>query len=160
MPARGPLPSGRHDRRPRPAAVLRRLSSGFTETSKTGPSLGRLNARHRVLIHENRALFDGATVLDLASHDGRFSFVALHAGAERVVGIEHDPELVKRAHENFDPAYEIEPSRYRFECRDLFPPFDDLGPLRPRAVLRHPLPRQRSPPPAVEHRGRLSPRAC
>jgi SAM-dependent methyltransferase len=98
----------------------------FVETSKTGRSIERLNARHRVLVERNRALFSGAAVLDLASHDGRFSFAALHAGAERVVGIEHDPELVKRAHENFE-EYGIDSSRFRFECRDLYPPFDDLG---------------------------------
>jgi SAM-dependent methyltransferase len=79
----------------------------FGETSKTGPSLARLNARYRVLLHENRALFEGARVLDLASHDGRFSLAALHTGAREVVG--------------------IDPSRYRFVRRDLFTSFLDLG---------------------------------
>ena len=41
----------------------------FLETSRTGPGLDRLNARYTALIHENRELIDGATVLDLASHD-------------------------------------------------------------------------------------------
>lgn len=98
----------------------------FAETSKTGPSLSRLNARHRVLLHEQRDLLDGATVLDLASHDGRFSFAALHTGASRVVGVEHDPELVRRARATF-AAHDVDPDRYRFECRDLFEGFDDLG---------------------------------
>ena len=98
----------------------------FAETSKTGPSLDRLNARYRVLLESNRKLLDGARVLDLASHDGRFSFAALHTGAEYVVGVEHDPELVGRAETNF-ATYGVDPNRFRFVCRDLFESFDDLG---------------------------------
>ena len=69
----------------------------FAETSKTGRSLHRINARHRVIIESQRASFQGARVLDVASHDGRFSFAALRAGAREAVGIEHDRELVERA---------------------------------------------------------------
>lgn len=98
----------------------------FADTSKTGPSLERLNARYRVLLEDHRALFEGARVLDLASHDGRFSFAALHTGVAEVVGIEHDRELVEAANANF-AAYDVDPSRFRFVCRDLFEGFDDLG---------------------------------
>ncbi len=49
---------------------------------------------------ENRDIFAGASVLDLASHDGRWSLAALATGARSVVGIEARPELVKAATEN------------------------------------------------------------
>ena len=74
----------------------------FVETSETGPWLDRLNARYLALIHANRDLIRGASILDLASHDGRFSFAALQNGASRVVGIEHEPHLVRKASENME----------------------------------------------------------
>ena len=73
----------------------------FLETSETGPSLDRLNARYTGLIQHNRELLDGASVLDLASHDGRWSFAAIKAGASYVLGIEHKPRLVKKSLDNF-----------------------------------------------------------
>jgi hypothetical protein len=91
----------------------------FVETSETGPWLERLNARYVALIHENRALIEGARVLDLASHDGRFTFAALRAGAARVVGIEHDPRLVQAATEHLD-HYGVPRERYDFVAGDLF----------------------------------------
>jgi SAM-dependent methyltransferase len=98
----------------------------FAETSKTGPSLNRINARHRVIIDGHREFFNGARVLDLASHDGRFTLAAIRAGAREVVGIEHDPELIERANDNFRELG-VEPETYQFLCRDLFEGFDDLG---------------------------------
>ncbi len=91
----------------------------FVETSETGPWLDRLNARYFALIHENRELIRDARVLDLASHDGRFSFAALHNGAERVVGIEHDPRLVQAAAEHM-AFYDVPRERYEFVAGDLF----------------------------------------
>ena len=91
----------------------------FVETSETGPWLDRLNARYYALIHENRARIAGARVLDLASHDGRFSFAALRAGAARVVGIEHDPRLVQAATEHLQ-HYGVPSEQYEFVAGDLF----------------------------------------
>jgi len=91
----------------------------FVETSETGPWLERLNARYYALIHENRARIAGARVLDLASHDGRFSFAALRAGAARVVGIEHDPRLVQAATEHLQ-HYGVPREQYEFVAGDLF----------------------------------------
>jgi len=91
----------------------------FVETSETGRWLDRLNARYFALIHENRARIEGARVLDLASHDGRFSFAALRTGAARVVGIEHDLRLVQAATEHLD-HYGVPPDRYDFVAGDLF----------------------------------------
>jgi predicted nicotinamide N-methyase len=91
----------------------------FLETSETGPWLHRLNARYLALIDANRNLIRGASVLDLASHDGRFSFAALHNGATRVIGIEHDAALVQTSHENMS-SYGVEPARYEFVQGDIF----------------------------------------
>jgi hypothetical protein len=99
----------------------------FVETSETGPWLDRLNARYLALIHENRSLIDGARVLDLASHDGRFTFAALQAGAAHVVGIEHDPRLVHAAGEHL-AHYGVSPDGYDFLSGDLFATMSTAGP--------------------------------
>jgi predicted RNA methylase len=93
--------------------------SRFIDTSETGPWLERLNARHQVLVHANADLLRGARVLDLASHDGRFSFAALEAGAAHVVGIELDHRLRDKALENF-AHYGVSPDRYEFVLGDIF----------------------------------------
>jgi hypothetical protein len=91
----------------------------FVETSETGPWLDRLNARYLALIHANREILDGARVLDLASHDGRFSFAALQNGAAHVIGIEHEPHLVSKADENME-QHGVAPDRYEFVLGDMF----------------------------------------
>ena len=91
----------------------------FVETSETGPWLDRLNARYLALIHANREIIDGARVLDLASHDGRFSFAALQSGAAHVVGIEHEPHLVSKANENLG-HHDVPRERYEFVLGDMF----------------------------------------
>ena len=97
----------------------------FLETSTMRASFERLNARYTILIHRNRHLLEGATVLDLASHDGRFTLAALRAGARHVVGVEIDDVLVERAHANM-AAYGVAPDRYEFVTRDMFRHFDEL----------------------------------
>ena len=54
--------------------------SRFFDTSSVGNWPDRLNSRYRAIISANKSLFDGARVLDLASHDGRWSYAALDAG--------------------------------------------------------------------------------
>jgi hypothetical protein len=98
----------------------------FVETSETGPWLDRLNARYLALVHANRHLVDGATVLDLASHDGRFTFAALCNGAARVIGIEHDAKLVGAAHEHME-HYGISRDRYDFLLGDMFERIPEAG---------------------------------
>jgi len=99
----------------------------FVETSETGPWLDRLNARYLALIHANRELIAGARVLDLASHDGRFSFAALQNGAARVVGIEHEPHLVSKANENM-AQHGVAPDRYEFVLGDMFDRIPEIEP--------------------------------
>jgi hypothetical protein len=100
----------------------------FLDSSETGPMLDRLNARQQVLIHDNRHLLRDARVLDLASHDGRFAFAALQAGAASVVGIDHKAHLVRVAREHMD-AYGIQRDRHRFLVGDLFDCMDEVGPI-------------------------------
>jgi SAM-dependent methyltransferase len=54
----------------------------------------RLNIRHRFLIEPFKEQIQGARVLDLAAHDGRWSYALSAAGAKSVVGIEGRENLV------------------------------------------------------------------
>ena len=91
----------------------------FVDTSETGPWRERLNARQYALVDRQRSRLAGARVLDLASHDGRFSFAALAHGAAHVVGVERSGELVAASRANFE-HYGIEPDRFDFVQSDLF----------------------------------------
>jgi len=73
----------------------------FLDTSDTANSKGRLNLRHVAIIEEHRAVLNGARVLDIASHDGRWSFAALEVGATHVTGIEGRDHLVTNANKTF-----------------------------------------------------------
>jgi hypothetical protein len=91
----------------------------FFESSQTSPIRGRLNLRYEAIIGENRSILDGARVLDIASHDGRWSFAALKAGAAHVTGIEGRASLVEEAHRNL-ALYGIGPDQFTFSAGDLF----------------------------------------
>ena len=81
--------------------------------------LNRMNERYEALFASNRDIFDGARVLDLASHDGRYSFAALKTGAARVTGVEVRESLIQKAQETF-AFYGQDPATYRFICGDVF----------------------------------------
>lgn len=91
----------------------------FYETSETAVTRHRLHLRHLAMIEANRELLQGARVLDLASHDGRWSFAALQAGAEHVIGLEARAELVSNARNTF-MEYGVPEERYEFVRGDLF----------------------------------------
>jgi hypothetical protein len=91
----------------------------FIETSTTGASQDRLNLRHQAIIEWNRDLLDGARVLDIASHDGRWSFAALDVGAAHVIGVEARSHLVENARQTFK-EYGAKDGSYEFRCGDLF----------------------------------------
>lgn len=95
----------------------------FFETSQVFAHRGRLNLRYEAIFAANRDIFEGARVLDLASHDGRWSFAALRTGATHVTGIEARETAVDRARETF-AHYGEDPESYRFVCGDIF---DVLG---------------------------------
>jgi len=85
----------------------------FTDTSSTANSVERLNMRHLAMIEEYRDVLKGARVLDIASHDGRWSFAALDAGAAYVTGIEGRDYLVQNANTSFANKG-IDASRFNF----------------------------------------------
>lgn len=91
----------------------------FYETSHTSPSSERLNLRYEAIFAENREVLHGARVLDISSHDGRWSLAALRTGAASVVGVEARPELVELAKENM-VHYEVDPASYSFIAGDVF----------------------------------------
>ncbi len=98
----------------------------FLETSGTGAEptataaeAKRLSIRHEVMIAGYERILRGKRVLDIASHDGRWSFAAVRAGASHVTGVEARPELVKHAEENLT-HYGADPTRYRFLEADVF----------------------------------------
>lgn len=93
--------------------------SRFQETSRTAASNTRLNLRHEAIIEDNSDVFDGARVLDLASHDGRWSFAALQAGARHVTGVEARSRLIDQARKTFTD-YRVKARQYSFVCGDVF----------------------------------------
>jgi Methyltransferase domain len=91
----------------------------FYVTSQTGPSSRRLNARYDAIIGRNIDLLRYKRVLDVASHDGRWSFAAFAAGCAHVTGIEARDHLVASANATFQ-AYSVDQARYRFIRADAF----------------------------------------
>lgn len=98
----------------------------FLDSSETGHWNERLHARFQALIHANRQRLEGARVLDLASHDGRFSFAAVACGAAQVVGIDVKDHLVEVSREHF-AAYGVSPDRYEFLVGDMYDWIPRLG---------------------------------
>lgn len=93
--------------------------SRFLKTSTVWSERDRLNLRYEAIFAANEDVFDGARVLDLASHDGRWSFAALHTGAAHVTGIESRQEAVDNATANLS-HYGVESEKYRFVHGDVF----------------------------------------
>jgi predicted RNA methylase len=74
--------------------------NGFVEESGLGyheKGLNRLNSRYVTFIAPNKEKYRGKRVLDLASHDGRWSFAALKAGAAHVTGIEYRQDTIDKS---------------------------------------------------------------
>jgi hypothetical protein len=91
----------------------------FYSTGEAGiRSKPKLNLRYEAIFGENKDLFDGARVLDIASHDGRWSVAALACGAKSVIGIEARPEMVDHAVANLE-HYGQERDRFRFIAGDV-----------------------------------------
>ena len=91
----------------------------FYATSGTGSSPARLNKRHYLMIQANKEHFPGARVLDLGSHDGRWSFAAIKAGAAHVTGVEPRAHLVSNARDSF-LHYGVPNDQYSFVEADAF----------------------------------------
>jgi predicted nicotinamide N-methyase len=91
----------------------------FLETSRTGSTAARLNARYQAIIAGNEALLRGRHILDIASHDGRWSFAALQSGCARITGIEARGYLVDRANGNM-AHLAVPDDRFEFVFGDAF----------------------------------------
>jgi len=91
----------------------------FYKTSKTGSFPNRLNNRYLTLIDKNKHIIENSSILDLGSHDGRWSFASLKNNAYKVLGIEANPELVKNCITNME-KYGISKDRYSFVVGDIF----------------------------------------
>lgn len=91
----------------------------FYKTTKTIPSSNRLNTRYEAMIASNKGLVNQRSILDLASHDGRWSFAAIKNGAKYVLGIEARRELFQSSMENMK-KYHMPDNTYSFVCGDIF----------------------------------------
>src|SRR5215471_1816190 len=87
----------------------------FYATTGTRLLKNRLHQRYKAIIASNLVLFHDARILDLASHDGRWTFAALKAGAKQAIGVEARAELVQRGERTFK-EYGIRSDRYSFVC--------------------------------------------
>lgn len=64
------------------------------EASNKSLAVGRMHARHAMLIDAHRHVISNANVLQLGAGDGRWCFAFAAAGALQVVGIEENAKLV------------------------------------------------------------------
>lgn len=75
-------------------------NSRFLQSSTTSAEPNRLNWRCHLFLTKNQEFIRGKRILDIGSHDGRFTYACLKLGAAHVVGVEGRPALVERANEN------------------------------------------------------------
>jgi SAM-dependent methyltransferase len=99
--------------------------STFLTTSKTNALPNRLNWRAEMLLTRNQNLIEGKRVLDIASHDGRFSYACLKLGASHVTGVEGREELVKNSESNLK---EFDKKTFNFIQGDIFDIFQSFKP--------------------------------
>jgi precorrin-6B methylase 2 len=97
----------------------------FSSTSETASAPDRLNQRYRALIQSNLELISGRRVLDIASHDGRWSLAAHKAGADYVLGIEARPHLIEAARGNV-AEYRVPAGKVEFVEGDIMVELDRL----------------------------------
>ena len=89
----------------------------------------RLNKRYRALIEPNEDIIRDKSVLDIASHDGRWSFAAYKAGSRYVLGIEARHHLVQHSQDNMR-MYGVPEGKVEFVLGDVFEKLDQLEPGR------------------------------
>jgi len=77
----------------------------------------RLNKRHRMLVAPFADQLDGARVLDLGAHDGRWAYALAGAGAAEVVAVEARQEAVDRYADFPETAFK---ARVQMRCADLW----------------------------------------
>jgi LPS sulfotransferase NodH len=73
----------------------------------------------KVIVEQNRMLFEDARVLEFPSGDGRWGLAALDAGAAHVVGVETLPRLAAKAARTF-ADFGVNRELYEFVNADIF----------------------------------------
>lgn len=73
----------------------------------------------KVIVEQNRMLFEDARVLEFPSRDGRWGLAALDAGAAHVVGVEALPRLAAKAARTF-ADFGVSRELYEFINADIF----------------------------------------
>jgi 16S rRNA G966 N2-methylase RsmD len=99
----------------------------FYKTSKTSPFANRLNSRYLALIDNNKEIIENASILDLGSHDGRWSFAALKNGAKNILGIEVRKNLIENAKKNME-LYNVSQEKYSFIFGDVLKEIKKIRP--------------------------------
>jgi len=102
----------------------------FYNSSNTVPFPNRLNNRYLALIESNKKIISNSSILDIASHDGRWSFAALKNGASNVIGIEAKENLVKNSRKNMG-LYQIPKEKYHFITGDIF---NEIQKIQPKTI--------------------------
>ena len=99
----------------------------YTLNAKNEPrNLNRFDQRFEHIVRPHLDRIRGKRVLDLAAHDGHWSWAALQCGAAHVHAVEGRRDLVDRGREFFDRCG-FERGRYEFTCSDIFEALE--GPL-------------------------------
>lgn len=106
----------------------------FVTEGRTGARHNRLHHRYRAIIENQRDVFANASVLDLASHDGRWSLAALDAGADHVIGIEARPHLAERSRKILT-RHGFGAERFEVIVGDCLEVFDELESERFDVIL-------------------------
>ncbi len=91
----------------------------FLKTSRVKKDVSRLNYRCELLLTQNSHAIRNKRVLDLASHDGLFTYACLKLGARYVVGVEPRSNLVSDANENLR-SLGCKTNQYEFVIDDAF----------------------------------------
>ena len=91
----------------------------FLETSRVNSTVNRLNHRCEILLTRNRHAIGNKNILDIASHDGTFTYACLQLGAKYVVGVEPRSHLVHYAIKNLT-SLGHETSAFTFIEDDIF----------------------------------------
>ena len=70
----------------------------LTKSERELPDLlSRLDSRYQAVVEQGLGAIQGARILDIASHDGRWSAACLANGANHVTGIEAREHLARKA---------------------------------------------------------------
>ena len=97
----------------------------FFHTSSTASERDRLNQRYCALIQSNADIIADRRILDIASHDGRWSLAAYKTGAEYVLGIEARQHLIEAASSNMR-EYQVPDRKVQFLQGDVLVELDHL----------------------------------